>query len=265
MKKTIFGLVVASLSIFQPFHASATPVINVTGPTVINSATVNNPGVWGTLDYTAYNKYGTNSEQDYGDAPLSYSSSHNFGQVGNDKGQWQGLGTSNGINDGVLWSVGGSAFGTTADLVLGQEVTFKFLFWQANNGGQYYDQILAAFDFGQDGTFNNTDTILYQKIDTLNDVYQADNTSKDLSRYLEYTLTFTVPETMTIGSTWLRTRAHCSDMPWTYVTANQWLTQGETEDYQLNIVGAPVPEPATMLLFGTGLAALGGIRSRRRK
>lgn len=259
MKEILFGLAIASFTVFQPMYAAANPIVSVTGPTVINSATVNNPGAWGTLDYTSYNKYGTPSNKDYSDAPDSY------GKTGNDKGQWQGLGTSNGVDDGVLWSVDGSDFGTTADLVIGEEVTFKFLYWQSNNGRHDYDQIFAAFDFGQDGKFNNpSDTILYQKIDTINDVRYANDVSKSLSRYLEYNITFTVPETMTIGSTWLRVRAHCNHITWGNITAENWLNQGETEDYKLNIVGNEVPEPATMLLFGIGLAALGGLRGRRK-
>lgn len=269
MKKVIFGILMTSFTIFQPMYAVSSPVVNVTGPTEINSATVNNPGVWGTLDYTTYNKYGTSSNQDYGDAPLSYSGPGSTSQTGSDKGLWQGLGTSNGIDDGVLWSVGGSDFGTTANLVIGEEVTFKFLYWQGNNGVNSYDQIFAAFDFGQDGVFDNpTDTILYEKIDTIGDRATDEHANHSLSRYLEYNLTFTVPETMTIGSTWLRVRSHCNHVLWGEITATNFLAyQGETEDYQLNIVGSPspVPEPATMLLFGTGIAALSGLRTRRKK
>lgn len=37
------------------------------------------------------------------------------------------------------------------------------------------------------------------------------------------------------------------------------------EEYILRVGGAPVPEPATMLIFGTGLATLAGLRRRRKK
>ncbi len=261
MKKILITIAIASLAALQPLSGQADSIT----PSVVNSATINNTGAWGTLDYTAFNKYGTSSEKDYADAPLSYSAPRSS-QTGNDKGQWQGLGTSNGIDDGVLWSVGGSAFGTSADLVRGQDVTFKFLFWQSNNGRHDYDQIFAAFDFGQDGKFDTSDTILYQKIATTNDITKADDVSKDQSRYLEYELTVEVPLTMTLSTTWLRLRAHCNHVTFGNITATNWLSgQGETEDYQFRIVDNPVPEPATMLLFGAGLAALGGLRTRRKK
>lgn len=260
MKKILSGVVFSTLLLASQYVLADPIVINSkdfhdVGVSSINSST------WGTIDYKTFNKYGTASEKDYSDAADPYS------DTGNDKGQWQGLGVSNGIDNGVKWSVGGSAYGTTADLILGQDVTFKFLFWQSNNGRHTYDQIFAAFDFGQDGSWNQVgDTILYEKVNTINNTASADDVSKELSRYLEYTVTFTVPETMTIGSTWLRARAHCNHTVFGNITADNWLSgQGETEDYKLNIVGNPVPEPATMLLFGAGLAGIAGLRIKRKK
>jgi hypothetical protein len=260
-------LIIGSFNAFAGPIPVSDAVTGSTGPVILNSSLVNDPGpsrkttsdIWGVLDYKKFNKYGTPSEVDYSDAPLPYS------QTQNDKGQWQGLGISNGIDNGVQWSVAGSSFGTTADLIRGQEVTFKFLFWQANNGRHTYDQIFAAFDFGQDGKWDATDTILYDKIDTINDTRYADDTSTRRSRYLEFTLTVLVPETMTIGSTWLRTRVHCNHFEYGTITADNWINQGETEDYQLHIVGDPVPEPATLLLFGAGLAGLAGLNLRKKR
>ncbi len=234
--------------------------------TIIESRHTHEDSIWGDLTYYEYNTQGTASAYDYGDADEPYGDATNW------KGTWQGLGTSNGIDDGVMWSVAGSDFGTSESLVIGEEVTFKFLFWQANNGSHTYDQIWAALDYGQDGIWGAEDVIGYQKISTIN-WYESD--SNMLSRYIEFELTLVVPETMTVGSTWLRTRAHCNHTEYGDITAYNYLGQGETEDYLLNIVAetsiidpidpgpSEVPEPATMILFGTGLLGLAGLRSRK--
>lgn len=82
---------------------------------------------------------------------------------------------------------------------------------------------------------------------------------------LEFEVKVAVPETMTIGSTWLRVRAHCNHVLFEQITAYNWLSgQGETEDYQLNVVNNPAPEPATLLLFGAGLVGLASLRLRKK-
>lgn len=199
---------------------------------------------------------------DWGDA-VGYENTRNK------KGKWQGLGEVNGIDDGVMWSVAGSDFGTDADLIIGEEVTFRFLFWQSNNGHHTYDQILAFFDFNQDNFWEPAETLMYEQIDTINNLTpghpENDDNSRELSRYLEFELTFTVPDTMQVGSTWLRSRVHCNHHQYGQITPYNRIAQGETEDYYLNIVANPVPEPTTMLLFGTGLLGLAGLRARRKK
>ena len=47
----------------------------------------------------------------------------------------------------------GSGYATTADLILGEDVTFKFDLWQSNTGKHTYDQILSFVDWNQDGEF----------------------------------------------------------------------------------------------------------------
>lgn len=260
MKNILNALAITGLVFFGALSAQADPI--PTTPTAVP----NSGSVWGNLDPTGFDTLVrkdargniiNNSDKDYSNA-VGYDS------TGHNKGRWQGLGTSNGVDNGVLWSVGGSAFGTSENLVLGEDVTFKFLFWQSNNGNHRYDQIFSAFDYGQDGVFNNPfDTILYEKVDTIWQIH--DDRTLTNARYLEFEVTITVPETMTIGSTWLRTRVHCNHTTFGNITAYNWLAQGETEDYQLNIVGNEVPEPATMLLFGSGLLGLAGLRKRGRR
>lgn len=198
---------------------------------------------------------------DYGDAPAPY------GKATNKMGRWQMLGNVLGVDDGVSWSVGNSAFGTDAKLIRGEEVTFRFDFWQANNGAHDYDQLFTAIDWNHNGVWETSETLLYAKVDThnrpSNDVGSA-WVNWDADTDTTFYASIIVPETVEVGSTWLRARVHCNHTLYGDITPYNYLAQGETEDYQLTIVN-PVPEPATMLLFGTGFAALVGTGLRRKK
>ena len=197
---------------------------------------------------------------------LDYGDAVGYDTASNEKGIWQRLGEVNGIDDGVVWSVdGGTTWGDDIDLIIGEEVTFKFNFWQGNNGIHTYDQLLAVLDWDQDKKWEMpSETLIYQMIETKSPFDQTPDDLSD-SRYIPIIVTVTVPDTIIAGSsTWLRARVTCNHTPYPDVTPYGYLAQGETEDYKLTFAKAPVPEPTTMLLFGAGLAGLAAVGRRRR-
>lgn len=124
-----------------------------------------------------------------------------------------------------------------------------------------------------------------------NDYYNHNDEGYGNDNYEVTTAAITITEDM-VGTAYLRARVTCSDSlsqsvlgyyswdrQW-YISADDYLTafnayadygQGEIEDWKINVLngggggGDPVPEPATLVLFGMGLIGLARVGRKKAK
>ncbi len=233
--------------------------------------------------------------KDFSNAPAPYVGAEH------ETGDWQRLGANYTVNDGVSWSIdGGNTFGHEG-LTLGESVIFKIDLYSHNIGGHITDPVRAWIDWNADGSWADDEMIFSDKYKkAFNDSgYWVKATPDDPTpsgenewngRHwvngntgdwikLEYTFSMLVPQTASVGSTWLRARATCdaslggedwqrtwSDWAWeakegdiNLMASTGWLHQGESEDYLVAIKPKhihTVPETSSLFLLLLGLPLL---------
>jgi hypothetical protein len=199
------------------------------------------------------------------DSPDHDSARHNDFNA-NEGSVWQRLGQSSTADDGVLWRTSDLEAYANDAVTVGDTLTFQFEFWTAGWGRHSYDQLVAWADTDHLNGFEDDEMLLYEKRDKEQDAIQGpyDNTNAD---FTYYTATLFITDDMADGF-WLRSRVHCVHDPDIRDNPTGYLSQGEVEDWFVEVEGYPVidpvPVPGAFLLFGSGLIGLTGIFRRKK-
>lgn len=225
----------------------------------------------------------------YPSTAYDYSDAAGYGSSWHRTGEWQWLGDSwdseysvqanDSSDDGVWWSTdSGQTWGHDA-IYAGLDVTFRFDMHRAPYGIHEYDQLKAWIDWDGDYQFDYGDGSLEEIIaeqwfkEEDGDTQFVDAEWLAASEkpnpegtllYKEFFTTVTVPQEMSVGDVWLRALVTCTDTKtFAESTPYGYYYQGETEDWRVRVVPAPVPEPSTIVLLLSGLGGLFWYRRRQ--
>ncbi len=209
-------------------------------------------------------------------ATNGYAIPASYGTATHTNTAWQELKTDGDQDEfGVSWSVDGGLNWGRDDLYVGQTVTFKFDLHKQNVGTHYADFLKTWIDWGQDGSFDEATDVAAFDMREILDL----NGNPNGPNFSFFSDSFDILDSY-VGDIWLRSRVACSESilnNWGAQWETETLTyynrfnaighyyQGEVEEWKLTVNAAPVPEPATFLLIGFGLAGLVGVSRKKNK